>query len=330
MKQADSIFEKHIVIDETSLLAVDVLAEATGLSKQCMKHAMKKGAVWVTPVSERQQVEEAESGESESGESKPGGERKAHRLRRAKKELQPGDTLHLYYDEKILAQEPPAPELIADEGAYSVWYKPFGLRSQGSKWSDHCTLARWVETHLEPQRPAFVVHRLDRAATGLMIIAHKKSTAVEFSRMFAKREIEKRYRVVVHGQFPETPQPFTMSQDIDGRAATSHATLLEYDAVKDRSLLEVNIESGRKHQIRRHLMEAGYPVVGDRLYGKVEEDDVKKDSAEKEDLQLTACFLSFARPGSGAADSPWGQRVENQKEYRLDAKLKGVAETKAR
>ena len=301
MDQTHSSFEKHIVIDETSSLVVDVLAEATGLSKQCMKHAMKKGAVWVTPASEN---------------SKPESERNAQRLRRAKKELQPGDTLHLYYDEKILAEIPPEPKLIADEGKYSVWYKPYGLRSQGSKWSDHCTIYRWVETHLQPERPAFSVHRLDRAATGLIIIAHKKSTAVELSRMFAKREIEKRYRVVVNGKFPETPEPFTMMQDIDGRSAISHATLLEYDEAKNRSLLEVNIESGRKHQIRRHLSEAGYPVVGDRLYGSASEEE-----NEKEDLQLTACYLAFNTPGSGAAESPWGERVENKREYRLDDEL---------
>ena len=301
MNQTPPSFEKHIVIDETSSLAVDVLAEATGLSKQCMKHAMKKGAVWVTPASEN---------------SKPESERNAQRLRRAKKELQPGDTLHLYYDEKILAEIPPEPKLIADEGKYSVWHKPYGLRSQGSKWSDHCTIYRWVETHLEPERPAFSVHRLDRAATGLIIIAHKKSTAVELSRMFAKREIEKRYRVVVNGKFPDTPEPFTMTQDIDGRSAISHATLLEYDEAKNRSLLEVNIESGRKHQIRRHLSEAGYPVVGDRLYGSASEEE-----NEKEDLQLTACYLAFNIPGSGAAGSPWGERVENKREYQLDDEL---------
>ena len=117
--------------------AVDLLAGATGFSRQRIKQIMQKGAVWVTLAS--------------------GGENNAQRLRRAKKVLHPGDTLHLYYDEKILSEEPPTPELIADEGTYSVWYKPYGLRSQGSKWSDHCTIARWAETHLEPQRPAFVV-----------------------------------------------------------------------------------------------------------------------------------------------------------------------------
>jgi tRNA pseudouridine32 synthase/23S rRNA pseudouridine746 synthase len=134
--------------------------------------------------------------------------------------------------------------------------------------------------------------------------------AKQFSRLFARREIEKRYRVVVHGKFPQSPQPFTMSQPVDERPATSHATLLEYDARENRSLLEVSIETGRKHQIRRHLAEAGYPVVGDRLYGQ--------GDSEKENLQLTACYLAFNISGAGAAESPWGQRAESRKEYRLD------------
>ena len=291
MNQSDSVFEKHIQIEAGSKPAVDLLAEATGFSKQRIKQIMQKGAVWVTPAA--------------------GSEKNAQRLRRAKKVLQPGDILHLYYDEKVLAEEPGTPELIADEGAYSVWYKPYGMRSQGSKWGDHCTIVRWVETHLEPQRSAFIVHRLDRAATGLIIIAHKKSTAAQFSRMFEKREIEKRYRVIVEGKFPETPQPFTLDQPIDERSAISHATLLEYDKTQNRSLLEVNIESGRKHQIRRHLAEAGFPVVGDRLYGKASDGD-------KQNLQLTACFLSFRFNENGANESPWGQRAENIKKYRID------------
>ena len=290
MSQFDTVFEKHLKV-ESEASAVDLLAEATGFSKQHIKQIMQKGAVWVTLAS--------------------GSEKNAQRLRRAKKTLQPGDELHLYYDEKVLAEEPPVPKLIADEGAYSVWYKPYGLRSQGSKWSDHCTIARWVETHFEPQRPAFVVHRLDRAATGLIIIAHKKSIAALFSRMFANRKMEKRYRAVVHGKFPDSPQPYTMSQPIDERAAVSHATLLKYDAKQDRSLLEVHIETGRKHQIRRHLSEAGYPLVGDRLYGKA-------DARDDENLQLTACYLTFNLSDDSEAERLLGQQAIDKKEYRLD------------
>jgi 23S rRNA-/tRNA-specific pseudouridylate synthase len=264
-----SPFECHLVVEQQASNAVELLANATGFSKQHIKQVMQKGAVW---------LEEKKTG-------------KPRRLRRAKKVPAVGDELHLYYDKKVLEAIPAPPQLIADEGEYSVWYKPYGLLSQGSKWGDHCTVQRWVEQNLQPQRSAFVVHRLDRAATGLIIIAHKKGIATELSAQFAQREMEKRYQVIVHGQFPEGSWPKKIDSDIDGRDARSHAKLLKYDAEKNRSLLEVRIDTGRKHQIRKHLLSIGFPVVGDRLYGE-------EDSQEKgeEDLQLTACRLTFVCP----------------------------------
>lgn len=273
MSELTSPFEIHLTVENTDASAIDLLAEATSLSKQHIKQVMQKGAVW---------LEEEKTG-------------KPRRLRRAKKMLAAGDTLHLYYDATVLEAVPAAPTLIADQGEYSIWYKPYGLLSQGSKWGDHCTVQRWVEQNLAPQRPAFVVHRLDRAATGLIIIAHQKHIASELSALFAQREMEKRYQVIVHGHFPESTWPKKIDTDIDGRPARSHATLLNYDAETDRSLLEVRIDTGRKHQIRKHLSSIGFPVVGDRLYGEEgAEEDVEKDNAV--DLQLTACRLAFICP----------------------------------
>ncbi len=265
--------ERHLEIGSEGADVLGELSAASGLSHQRLKQAMQKGAVWL------------------------GRGRQTRRLRRAKTPLRAGDALHLYYDEAVLAEVPPVPQLIADEGSYSVWCKPYGLRSQGSKWGDHCTINRWVEQHLTPQRPAFIVHRLDRAASGLIIIAHSKKAAAAFSQMFRERAIDKRYRVVVHGLFPEEEVRF--DAPIDGRAALSHARRIAVDTQRQRSLLEVAIETGRKHQIRRHLAEAGFPVVGDRLHG---------NDAGGEDLQLCAWELAFADLDGGG-----------ERHYRLDS-----------
>ena len=268
MSQPEKL-EIHIEIKDNDMVAIDQIADQCDLSKQRIKYAMKKGAVWLTHASEN--------------------DREGHtqRLRRAKKHLNVGDTLHLYYDEHLLAVEPPTAILIADEGDYSIWYKPYGMLSQGSKWSDHCTINRWAEQHLQPERPAFIVHRLDRAASGLIMVAHKKSSAAALAKLFEKRETDKHYRVIVHGNFGLYPRKF--DSEIDGRAASSRASLLHYDHELDRSLLEVTIESGRKHQIRRHLAENDFPVVGDRLYG---------EEGDSEDLQLIAYRLSFVDPAT--------------------------------
>jgi tRNA pseudouridine32 synthase/23S rRNA pseudouridine746 synthase len=272
--EATDHIEAHVLIESPENSSVDLLQRATGLSKQRVKLAMTQGAVWMTRG------------------------RNTQRLRRAKRVLRVRDEVHLYYDAEILAEIPPEPTLIADVGGYSVWRKPFGLRSQGSKWGDHCTLVRWAEQHLQPERPAFTVHRLDRAANGLILVAHSKNIAAALSALFRKRKVEKRYRALVAGDFSGQPNPLRMEQPIDEKEAISEFSLLQVSDDGSRSLVDVQIETGRKHQIRRHLAELGHPVIGDRLYGTGAEDGV--------DLQLTAFLLAFCCPVSG-------ERVE----YRL-------------
>ena len=252
--------EHHITIEQNDESVIDKLQQVTGLSRQKIKQAMQKGAVWYTRGDTTQ------------------------RLRRAKKVLNQNDIVHCYYDEQVLSSIPPEPELIADEGDYSIWYKPYGLRSQGSKWGDHCTVNRCAENLLMPQRPSFIVHRLDRAASGLIILAHTKTKAAEFSRMFQQRKIDKRYRAIVHGEFSNIGQEKTIHADIDGKPAVSHVMTLAYNKEDNKSLLQVRIETGRKHQIRCHLSGSGYPIVGDRLHGI---------SGDEENLCLTSCYLEF-------------------------------------
>lgn len=289
----DLKFEKHLDVLNSPDSAraekiVDLLVSATPLSKPLIKQAMTKGAVWIS---------------SEQG---------TRRVRRADKTATAGERIHLYYDEKVLAQQPEPARLIADEDSYSIWFKPYGVLCQGSKWGDQCTINRWVEMHMQPQRPAFIVHRLDRAATGLIAIAHKKKTAAYFSRLFQDRNIDKQYQAIVLGHFPEQ---LRFESEIDGKVAITEARRRQYDEKTDRSLLDINIETGRKHQIRRHLSGAGYPIFGDRLYGKDLDDDGAADGSEsgadsQVNLCLASCYLAFDCP-----------RDQLRKEYRLPEAL---------
>ncbi len=239
---------------------------------------MQKGAVWLT-----------------RGKS-------TQRLRRASKKLLIGQTLHLYYDAHVLAQTDFSAYLIADENDYSVWYKPSGMLSQGSKFGDHSAIYRWAETHLLPQRNAFLVHRLDRATSGLILIAHSKKAATALSNLFKERDIEKYYTALVHGipLLPKNPAQ-TIEAPLDGKKAITRilsiAPASEMAATKnaDRTLdikkisqLDIQLLTGRKHQIRQHLSGIGHPIVGDRLYGKGQEDNV--------DLCLKAYKIIFISP----------------------------------
>ncbi|BAJ03010.1 RluA family pseudouridine synthase [Shewanella violacea] len=260
-----NVLESHLIINSLELDAASLLAADTELSKQQIKQAMNKGAVWLTRGKQTQ------------------------RLRRAKRALKLGDELHLYYNHQVLAHKVDAAELIFDGGQYSIWYKPYGMLCQGSKWGDHTTINRYAETHLSPDRPAFIIHRLDRAATGLVLIGHSKKTTAALAKLFELRLLDKYYQVIVEGQFNLGQQEsVTIGTDVDGKAACSHAKLLQYDAERGRSLVQVKIESGRKHQIRIHMESIGYPVVGDRLHGVAKEDELN--------LQLTSCYLKFTCP----------------------------------
>lgn len=256
--------EKQIIASADGEIAIDILSNAVPLSKQKLKQTMEKGGIWLKKAK--------------------GGRR---RLRRAKTPLHKGDVLELHYDAHILSAEPPIPMLIADKGAYSVWFKPENLLSQGSKFADHCAVTRWVEKNYQPKRAVYLIHRLDRAASGLILLAHDQATAAKLSRLFSTRKIQKRYSVEVEGKF-DLELPLLMDAPLDGKAAESE--VLSATPGAQQSQLLVEIKTGRKHQIRRHLSALGWPVVGDKIYG---------DPVQRGSLKLTASYLKFICPVSG-------------------------------
>jgi tRNA pseudouridine32 synthase / 23S rRNA pseudouridine746 synthase len=253
-------FEFTVTKPEQS--ALELLAEGSGLSKQRVKDAMNKGAVWWTLKG------------------------KTLRMRRATKMLQQGSKIQFFYDQQVLARTPETATLIYDAGRYSIWFKPAGMLAQGSQWGDHCSILRWVEVNGQSKQECFLVHRLDADAQGLMIIAHDSQSAAKLSQLFQARDMRKSYQawVVNSGDIP--PTALTITDKLDGKSAITHTKIIL--AETDKSLLEVNIETGRKHQIRRHLANIGHPIIGDRVYG------IKSPQG----LQLLAYKLEFICPFS--------------------------------
>lgn len=256
---------KHIIQADEEGLLCDVLAQKTGLSKGRIKRAMACGAVWHhNPKSRRR------------------------RVRRATKAVRSGDGIAIYYDDSILKLKPPIGKCIRDEQRYSIWFKPAGLMTQGSLFGDHCALTRQVESHFKPQRQAYVVHRLDRETAGLVIMAHDQKAAAHFTDLFKKRIIKKQYQAIVKGKLcPHNGNGF-IDTPLDGRSAVTRYRLLEYNAPGDQSRLQVEIVTGRRHQIRRHFDAIGHPVVGDPIYGR--------GNKNERGLQLTAYRLTFTCP----------------------------------
>jgi len=216
---------------------------------------------------------------------------KTLRLRRATKVLYKGSKIQFFYDEQVLARKPESANLIYDGGNYSIWFKPAGMLSQGSQWGDHCSILRWVEVNGQPndgqrQRECFLVHRLDADAMGLIILAHDSQSAAKLSALFQARDMRKFYQAWVVDDCDLPAEGKTLNNELDGKSAITHIKKLRVE--NNKTLLDVHIETGRKHQIRRHLANIGHPIVGDKLYG------TKSSSG----LQLLAYRLEFVCPNT--------------------------------
>jgi len=244
---------------------VDFLARHVDLSKGRIKNAMNKGAVWLKKTKGKQ-----------------------NRIRRATTALKTGDQLSLYYDEKLLALNPPTAECISDQKRYSVWSKPAGLMTQGTRYGDHCSLLRQVELVFKNKRKVFLIHRLDREAAGLVLVAHDKGAAGKLSRQFQNRSIVKHYRAHVLGNLAQRKPEDTISLPLDDKPAITEYRTVRYDSPSNTTLVDVIIRTGRKHQIRRHFAKIGFPVMGDSRYGE--------GNKNTEGMQLTAIALEFKCP----------------------------------
>lgn len=254
---------KTIVVSEQAL-AIDVLCAALPeLSKARLKDAMNKGAVsWQRGKQHK-------------------------RLRRAQSPVAPGEQLHVNYDSDLLQRSCAAPVLLADEGSFSVWFKPAGMLSQGNEWGDHLSLLRYAELFNNSKRAVFLLHRLDREASGLMLIAHQQKTAAELSQLIQQHQISKKYQVLVLGKLDTSLlEVGQINAVLDGKACETRFTLVPGWQQPTTTLLDITLISGRKHQIRRHFADVGHPVMGDPRYGTQNQDPAG--------LGLQAVELSFA------------------------------------
>lgn len=259
-------FSRTFTVEEAAS-ACDTLAGLTGLPKARIKDCMTKGGVWW---------------------SRPG--RSTTRLRRASTEVKPGERLEINYDPALLALVPAQPELIAKAKHYSIWNKPAAVLSQGTRFADHCTLPRLAQAKLGSRNELHPVHRLDREARGIMLLAHDGKAAAKLGELFRQGAVAKEYAAIVRG-IPDWTD-LEADDPLDGKEARSRFHVIQSDPASDMTLLLARIETGRKHQIRRHLHGLGHPVMGDPRYGR--------GNKLVEGLQLMARSLAFTCPFTNA------------------------------
>lgn len=128
-------------------------------------------------------------------------------------------------------------------------------------------------------KEAHVVHRLDQPTSGLMLVARTEACQLALKALLEKHHIDRSYLALVAGRFPKGKQTVrsTLIRDRgdgrrgsgeapDGKHAVTHLELVAHLG-RNASLVEARLETGRTHQVRIHLCELGFPILGDPLYG---------------------------------------------------------------
>jgi 23S rRNA pseudouridine1911/1915/1917 synthase len=196
-------------------------------------------------------------------------------------------------------------KIVHLDEAIVVIDKPAGLLSMGSDREKQRTAHRILNDYLKAlvksrQQQVFIVHRLDRETSGLLLFA--RSVAIQEALQRNWKLVTKRYLAVVEGA-PANPHGTLTDRLVESKSLLVRRvsqggdiaiTHYRVRAVRDGlSLLEITLETGRKHQIRVQLAGARWPVVGDRKYG------ARTDPARR--LALHSCELKFSHPSSGAS-----------------------------
>jgi tRNA pseudouridine32 synthase / 23S rRNA pseudouridine746 synthase len=168
--------------------------------------------------------------------------------------------------------------IVHIDDALIVLDKPAGMLSVPGRGPDKadCVAARVRE---QAAADALVVHRLDMATSGVMVMARGASAQRALSRAFEQREVDKRYLAVVHGLVEadsgqiDAPlaadwprRPLQRVDHAQGRPSITRFQVLVRDPASARSRLELQPITGRSHQLRVHLAWIGHPIVGDPLY----------------------------------------------------------------
>ncbi len=198
------------------------------------------------------------------------------------------------------------PVLYADE-AMLVLDKPAGLLSVPGRGDDKqdCLSARVQAVYPS----ALIVHRLDMATSGLIVMALNPDAQRSLNDAFAQRRVDKRYVAVVNGCLPtqtgawgeiDLPigvdwpnRPLRIVDQATGKPSLTRWQWVSFDMDCQTTRVFLAPITGRSHQLRVHLQAIGHPIVGDTLYGG------QNPAVSGQRLLLHATELSFPHPGSG-------------------------------
>jgi len=198
-------------------------------------------------------------------------------------QLNKGDVVEIITRE-IKPQEFEKDCVLFKDSHYLIVSKPPDIITNGSESLEEQLRVYFQDSHIQ------AVHRLDKDTSGAVIFAMNKDAFERMKTLFKKNLMKKVYRVIVRGGAGK--QTFTIETLIKGQRAVTHVRLLKKG--KEASYLEIDIETGRTHQIRIHLASVGYPVIGETEYDRKPIEHPLLRQIRRQ--MLHAYQISFAHP----------------------------------
>ena len=218
--------------------------------------------------------------------------------------LRPGDTVLVSHERGRPAFNSPYLRIVWEDDSLIVIDKRDGLLSVSDSVAQERTAWAILSAYVREQDPRnrlFVLHRLDRGTSGLMMFARNKGVQEKMRNEWADIVTRRAYVAVVEG-VPEPPEDTLRhflaensrmkvycTDPMHGKEAVTHYRVLK--AAADSALVEFTLETGRKNQIRVQMEAFGHPIAGDPKYG------AQTDPCER--LMLHACRLWFIHPITG-------------------------------
>lgn len=226
-------------------------------------------------------------------------------------------------------------ELLFEDRDLIVVYKPVGIESQSSR-GFAADMVSEIKRHIHNLSPADrdpyvgVIHRLDKPVSGVMVYAKTKKAAAALSRQVANGEIQKRYFAVLCGKPVDNVDNFVDYLLKDGKTNTSRIVdkgitdakraelccrvleTAEVEPYGELTLAEIELLTGRHHQIRVQMAGHGLPLWGDSKYNPLFAARAGRSDA---DVALAACSLTFCHPVTGKTmtfyHAPTGKIFQN-------------------
>jgi 23S rRNA pseudouridine1911/1915/1917 synthase len=197
----------------------------------------------------------------------------------ASRPVRPGDVL------EVARRLPPVPEgglkIVHEDRDLIVVHKPAGLLTVATPTESESTAYAFLRRYVRSRGglgTVFVVHRLDKFVSGLLVFAKSESTRDSLRSLFEAHAIDRKYWAIVEGRVRKdsgtiesrlaedrTMRMHSTTNPREGKRAVTHYRVLR--RFPEMTSLEITLETGRKNQIRAHLSELSHPIVGDRAYG---------------------------------------------------------------